>query len=129
VIAVSMEAGRPVAKVLRVASAAYEGIELGATIETAGDGTREFQWPGAAASLRGLLSPPPEAPKAAPSKPLATSPARPAPAAPKEQKSFGSSPWFWGALGGVAAVGLTVFVLSKTVGKPGTIHLDGRVDP
>jgi hypothetical protein len=129
VIAVSMEGGRPVARVLRVANAAYERIELGATIETAGDGTRSFQWPGATPSLRGLLSPPPEAAKAAPSKPLVSSPALPASGASKEPKSFGASPWFWGALGGVAAVGLTVFVLSRTAGDPGTIHLDGRVVP
>lgn len=127
VIAVSIEAGRPVAKVLQVASATYEPIELGATIETAPDGARSFLWPGATTTLKGFL------PKVAPST-LASSPKRtlatpPPRSTPKESKPLWSSPWFWGAIGGVAAVGITVFVLSQTTGAPSTVHLDGRVVP
>ena len=47
-----------------------------------------------------------------------------------DQRPAWKSPWFWAALGGVAAVGVTVFVLAKTTGSnPGTVHLDGSVDP
>jgi hypothetical protein len=131
VLAVRMEAGRPVAKVLQVSSATYERIELGATIETATDGARSFLWPGAATTLKGLL------PNAAPPRPALPPKLKPAVAAPppppretpKESKPVWSSPWFWGTLGGVAAVGITVFVLAQTTGAPDTVHLDGRVVP
>jgi hypothetical protein len=127
VIAVSIEAGRPVAKVLQVSSSTYERIELGATIETAPDGTRSFLWPGVTTTLKGLL------PKVAPLSPASSAKrsivAPPPPKGPKESKPLWSSPWFWGALGGVAAVGITVFVLAQTTGDPSTVHLTGRVVP
>jgi hypothetical protein len=127
VITVAMDAGRPVAKVLQVSSATYARIELGATIETAPDGTRSFQWPGATATLKGLL--PPAAPRPAPAAaPKVTAPP-PRPVTPKESKPVWASPWFWGTIGGVAAAGITVFVLSRVTATPSTVHLDGRVAP
>lgn len=41
-----------------------------------------------------------------------------------------SSPWFWGGIGVVLAVGVTVLVLSQTtLNEPGTVVVDGRVSP
>jgi hypothetical protein len=41
-----------------------------------------------------------------------------------------TSPWFWGGLGVVVSVGVTVLVLSQTVFKdPDTVGLEGRVSP
>ena len=134
VVAVSLDGGHAMARVLHTGTASYERVELGAGVEIAADGARSFKWPGAAATLRGLLPAPPE-PKPAPepSKPVvkAPEPAKPAPKTPlSDQRPAWQSPWFWAALGGVAAVGVTVFVLAKTSSNnTGTIHLDGSVDP
>jgi len=129
VVAVTMEGGRPVAKALRVSGARYERIELGATVETDESGQKSYHWPGAATALAALSAPPRAS---TPAKPLATRPlpAKPTPKpAPKKERSAWSSPWFWGSLGGVAAVGLTVFVLSQTTSGPSTVHIDGRISP
>ncbi len=126
VIAVTIQNERPLARVLRVATARYEGIELGATIQTNASGEKTYQWPGAAASLAPLLAQPQVGRQ--PARPLAAKPLPVSPK-PKQEKSVWSSPWFWGSLGGVAAVGLTVFILSQTSQSPGTIYLDGRVSP
>ena len=41
-----------------------------------------------------------------------------------------TSPWFWGGLGAVVAVGVTVFALSQTsLNEPDVIRLEGRVSP
>lgn len=44
--------------------------------------------------------------------------------------SFFESPWFWVAAGGVAAIGVTILVVSQAtdVGQ-GTVHVSGRVEP
>lgn len=55
VVSVTMEGGRPVAKVLRVETSAFEGVELGATIETTPSGEKLYQWPGALETLRKLV--------------------------------------------------------------------------
>jgi len=45
-------------------------------------------------------------------------------------RKWWSSPLFWGGLGAVVAVGVTVLVLSQTVlNDPGTARLTGRVTP
>jgi hypothetical protein len=50
------EGGRPVAKVLRVETAAFESVELGATVETTPEGEKAFRWPGAVATLLPLAA-------------------------------------------------------------------------
>jgi hypothetical protein len=126
VVTVTLDAGRPVARALRSAGAVVERVELGATVETAPDGSKTFRWPGAASTLRGLLGVP-DATAAEPLRPLAPK----APAAPvvPEQRPFWKSPWFWGTAGVVAAAGITVLVLSKTTGGPSDVHLTGKVGP
>ena len=134
VVSVTMEGGRPVAKVLRVETAAFEGVELGATVETAPSGEKLFQWPGALETLHKLLlaeKPVEKAGAAAspPAKKTAKAPAK-GETKPAETKSIWSSPWFWGTLGGVVAVGATVFAVAKaTEGDGGTLRLQGRVAP
>jgi hypothetical protein len=151
VVAVSMQGGRPVARVLRVATASYAPLELGATIrgleqpagagpQAAATGAAMFEWPGATATLRAQLSG-----AGSPGKPAAgqvvgplAHPARGrapanATAAERGEAQGGEvwrSPWFWGAIGAVAAVGITVFVLAKTSeGDADTVHLAGRIAP
>lgn len=140
VIAVSMTGDRPVARVLRVASASYENVELGATIETGEGGARNFQWPGATTTLHRLLTP---AGAAAPA-PAAGTAAAPAPIAPKpvapkkplkRPDESGKAPWyksgwFWGPLGAVVAVGAGVFIASQvTSDDVNNIRLKGQVVP
>jgi hypothetical protein len=72
VVAVSVEGGRPVARVLRVSGAAYERVELGATVETSADGARAFQWSGAPTALLRLMPPAPAPPPNARQAPGAT---------------------------------------------------------
>ena len=45
----------------------------------------------------------------------------------KTETPFWASPWFWGSVGGVTAVGVTVFILSRTTSNSGTVHIDGTV--
>jgi hypothetical protein len=136
VVAVSLDGGHAVARVLHAGTASFERVELGASVEVAADGARTFVWPGAATTLRGFLPAPP-APPAPPAaeapKPAAKPPealiGKPRPEL-SDQRPIWKSPWFWAALGGVATVGVTVFVLAKTTGNtPSTVHLDGSVDP
>ncbi len=118
VVTVTLEGSRPYGKVLRSSSGAYERVELGATVELGDGDRRTFRWPGAAATLKGMLTPQkpaPEAPKE--------------PAKPKESKPFWKSPWFWGTVGGVAATGLTVFILTRVTGGTSDVHLSGSVSP
>ncbi|MCC6556545.1 MAG: hypothetical protein IT372_26600 [Polyangiaceae bacterium] len=148
VIAVSMEGGRPVARVLRVATASYAPVELGATIlgpdaaasPAPQEGSaqaaspadeRSYEWPGANAALHGLLGGKKGGGKAV--GPVATrgesAPLKSA-GRDEEGKEVWKSPWFGGAIGVVAAVGVTVFVLAKTSeGDSGTMHLTGRIAP
>jgi hypothetical protein len=136
VVAVSLDGGHAMAKVLHAGTASYEHVELGAGVEIAADGARSFKWPGAASTLRGLLpappqpTPSPEAAKPLDKVPEFARPVKPAhKAPPSEQGPIWKSPWFWAAIGGVAAVGVTVFVLSKTTSSTHSIHLEGSVDP
>jgi hypothetical protein len=122
VVTVALDAGRPVARVLRVTGAAFERVELGATIETASDGSKIYRWPGATATLRGLLGIAPE-PVPEPLRPVAPH----APEAPAAPRPWYKSPWFWGTAGVVAAAGITVLVLSRTTGGPANVHLTGKV--
>lgn len=125
VVTVSMEGGRPLARVLRVETSAYEGITLGATTETAPSGETTFHWPGAVDALHKLL--PADGPRAL---------AKPAPAAPKPaskpapSESIWKSPWFWAVLGGVVAAGAGTFAIVKaTNADEPTVHIVGRVAP
>jgi len=130
VVAVTMRAGRPSARALRVATSAYEGVEIGATSSTAADGSISFTWPGAVPTLHTLLPEPAAAPPRPTPAPKAVSkapPPRDASDKPRD-RSFWSSPWFWVGLGAVIATGVTVFVVTNEVkDDAGTIHLDGRV--
>lgn len=133
VVAVSLDGGHAVARVLHAGTASFERVELGASVEVAPDGARTFVWPGAATTLRGFLPAPPASPVTEAPKPAAKPPealiGKPKPEL-SDQRPIWKSPWFWAALGGVATVGITVFVLSKTTGNtPSTVHLDGSVDP
>jgi hypothetical protein len=144
VVPVSMDGTRPVARALRTGTATFERIELGPSVEIAPDGARTYRWPGAAATLHGLLPvvpPPPPAPAPPPLGPEAAKPAPPAPLAPKAEAApaapaapastpFYKSPWFWGSVGGAVAVGLGVFAISKATGSSSSnVHLMGKVGP
>jgi hypothetical protein len=133
VVAVSLDGGHAVARALHSGTASYERVELGASVETAADGGRSFLWPGAAVALHGMLpAPPAPPPKSEPAKPAAKPFEAPKPAPKAElsdQRPAWKSPWFWAAIGGVAAVGVTVFVLAKTTGGNSMVHLDGSVAP
>lgn len=89
-------------------------------------------WSDAVSLLRGLVRP--AAPPAVPVAPLA--PVSKAPTAPPPaRRGFVAehllrSPWFWGGLAAVAAVGATVIILSQTtLNEPDTVVLGGRIAP
>ncbi len=128
VIAVVMEGTHPVARAMRPTTATFEGIELGPTVEIAQDGGKAFRWPGAVITLRGLVpgvTPPAPAPPLAPK----AVEAAPAPPAPAEPRPFYKSPWFWGSVGGAAAIGLSVFLISRATSSSSDVHLTGTVGP
>jgi len=135
VVSVALDGIRPVARVLRAGAPAFERLELGPTVEVAPDGVRSFRWPGATETLRGLLpghdavlNPPiPAAPAPAPLAPRADT--APVPAEPGEPRPFYKSPWFWGSVGGAAALGLSVFLISRATSATSDVHLTGKVGP
>jgi hypothetical protein len=134
VITVALDGTRPVARALRTATATFERVELGATVDIAADGARTFRWPGATVTLRGLfpgaaaVAPPAVVPIPAPLAPKAESAA--APPAPEAPRPFYKSPWFWGSVGGAAAVGLSVFLISRATSSTATnVHVTGTVGP
>jgi hypothetical protein len=141
VVTVTLRDDRPVARALRVSTASFEGVEIGATMQTAADGTKSYLWPGAAETLRGLLPTSGHDGRAAAAtgtaaKPAARTGTGPSPFATPgsgdrgKSGSFWSSPWFWVALGGVVATGVTVFVVANEVQDDGgVVHLRGKVAP
>ena len=162
VIGVAIEEGKPIARVMQVASASYESVLLSAMValppeppEASGAGSPPgappaagarppaIAWPGAVKAIGALLGAPGagagavgrKAPKAASPKAAAPKAAsggeRAHPGAPKDTAgSLLTSPWFWGSLGAVATVGVTLFVIAKsTEGDDGMLRLQGRVPP
>jgi hypothetical protein len=131
VLDVAMSGDRPVARVVRVATAEMWPVEIGATVVTDPDGTRRATWPGAAQALAAILAPKATQTDATSPPPLApTAPATPLPAPPKKEEPSRyawSSPWFWAGLGVVAAAGATVFAVSRASAAPGDVHLSGRI--
>lgn len=121
----------PRAKILRVSDASYVGVELSALTSPA------LSWPNAAAAVSAVL--PATKPTTAPASPsdeaapLALAPTKPAAramaGAPDDKPPIWKSPWFWAAIGTVAAAGATVFVLSKVGSGDDTVHLQGTVPP
>jgi hypothetical protein len=150
VVTVAMEGGRPVAKVLRVETRAFENVELGATVETPAASAPQtstakiFRWPGAVVTLLPLASTvaaaetkstaAPSGSAAATTNKASAGPVRPPsssePAAPKpvEAQPAWKSVWFWATLGGVAAAGVAAFGIAKAVeSDAGIVRLQGRV--
>jgi hypothetical protein len=121
VVVVRLDAGRPLARALRVSTSRWEGVELGATVATSDEGVRTVTWPGAVASLLPLVPlPPPLAPLA---------PASPEAKAPKKN-SLVTSTFFWTALGVLSAAGVTIAVVATvTQGDQQGMRLQGRVVP
>lgn len=153
VVSVGGSAVSPVARMLRPGAVAFESVQLVATIEQtpAGHdgghpqtpGPREFHWSSATDTLRRFLPSPPASvtptgaapvgpiPVATPPGPLAPrAEAANAPPEPTEPRPFYKSPWFWGSVAGAAAVGLSVFAISRATASGTTdVHLSGKVGP
>ena len=131
VVAVAMDGTRPVARALRPATSSFERIELGPTVDIAPDGARTYRWPGAVATIRGLVIGRARAPaRGGPGAARAQGRGRAGGAAPVEPRPFYKSPWFWGSVGGAAAVGLGVFLISRaTSSSTSNVHLMGKVGP
>jgi hypothetical protein len=128
VVVVVMDGTHPVARTMRPTTATFEGVELGPTVEIAQDGSKAFRWPGAVLTLRGIV---PSTVAPAPAPPLApkAAEAAPAPSIPTEPRPFYKSPWFWGSVGGAAAIGLSVFLISRATSSSSDVHLTGKVGP
>jgi hypothetical protein len=119
-VVAAAEGGEPRARVLRVSTERFEGVELVAA--KADDGT--FTWPHV--ETLDALAPPRAAPMASSS---ASSSALP-PAEPPKQGGIERSPFFWAAIGVVAAAGVAVLVaVQVTSDSGGTMRVQGRVAP
>ncbi|HZF47642.1 MAG TPA: hypothetical protein VE093_03270 [Polyangiaceae bacterium] len=97
VVTVAMEGGRPVAKVLRVETRAFESVELGATVETPaappaeGQAAKIVRWPGAVATLRASAAPAGSASPSTGAGETSTSAPTSAAAAPEKDKTKAAS--------------------------------------
>jgi hypothetical protein len=126
VVPVTLRDGKPTARIVSVAKAAFEPVELTGSLEAQPDGASRVKWPGVAAILNGLVPKPIAAP------PASGAAAAPGPLAPKKdepQSSFWSSPWVWVGAGVVVAAGVVVFAVSQSQGDGGGLRLQGRVSP
>lgn len=127
VVAVSRDGDHAVARILRVGAARYEPVVLDATTETTPEAAQRFTWPGATDALRRFLPDSSPAVTTTPTAPLAprTTPLK---RPPKDERPFWKSPWFWGPVAAVAAVGIGVIIASQvTKDDPSTMHLTGQV--
>lgn len=119
-------------------------LRPGRTSLALGPAGSELRLVEALADLEQLLGPPPA--PAVPSKPNQPRPAppdlgaeqpagprrkpAPAPPAPAEDGSLTSSPWFWVAVGSVAAIGLGILIVSQATNvDESSVRLQGRVLP
>lgn len=123
VVPVAVRDGKPTARIVSVAKANFEPVELTGSLEAQPDGTSRVKWAGVAAILTGLVPKPTTAPGKA---------AAPGPLAPKKEEpqgSFWTSPWTWVGAGVVVAAGVVVFAVSQSQGDGGGLRLQGRVSP
>ena len=125
--------GRFQARIMRTHEQRFMSLVLYASAASA---TESMQWLDAVVTLEGLVRR--RSPAAGP--PIAPIPHAPAPAPAPAPSAGGiddedgvnllTSPWFWGGLGAVVVVGVTVLVLSQTtLNEPDTVVLEGRVGP
>lgn len=128
VVAVSMTAERPTARVVRVASGKYESVLIEATAERGEGDSVRYTWPGATNVLHQLF--------VTPAPPQTTGPIAPRkmdapPPKPKDtSSSWYKSPWFWGPLGAVVATGAAILIASQvTKDDVDTLRLRGQVAP
>jgi len=129
VIPVVIRDGKPTARVLSVVKAAYEPVELSATIEAQPDGTSRVKWAGIAPILAAFVPKPP-APTTTPSADATDAPKGPlAPKKEEPSRSFWTSPWTWAGIGVVVTAGVVVFAVSQSQGDAAGLRLQGRVSP
>jgi hypothetical protein len=137
VLVVEGEDAAPVARAFVVSEGRYSPVTFSPTLRSdaslparagAPPPPSTYDWTDAVALLRGLTRP--RASLAAPpaAVPAPTEPPRPL------RRSFGEhlvqSSWFWGGLAAVAAVGVTVIILSQTtLNESDTVVLGGRIAP
>jgi hypothetical protein len=128
VIAVSMTADRPVARVVRVASAKYESVLIEATVERAEGDVVRHSWPGATSILHQLFVAAPAPQTTGPIAPRKVESTPPKPVT--TGSSWYKSPWFWGPLGAVVATGAAIVIATQvTKDDIDTVRLRGQVSP
>ncbi len=128
VVAVSMSADRPIARVVRVASARYESVLFEATTARDDAGAVKYTWPDATTTLHKLFVVAPSPQATAPLAPRKVESAPPKPV--REGSSWYKSPWFWGPLGAVVATGAAILIASQaTKDDVDTVRLRGQVGP
>jgi hypothetical protein len=133
VVAVSMTADRPTARVVRVGSAKYESVIIEGTTERGEGDVVRYSWPGATTILHQLFIAAPAPPSPQPQTSGAIAPRKIDSAPPKlgdKGSSWYKSPWFWGPLGAVVATGAAILIASQvTKDDVDTVRLRGRVGP
>jgi hypothetical protein len=142
VVAVSVRDGKPVARVLAVATGAFAPFELMGTVEPQPDGSSRVKWTNVAPLLATFAGKPAGAAPGTPGAGASGTPsgsgaaagkgAKPGPIAPRKEepaRSFWTSPWTWAGIGVVAVAGVVVFAVSQTQGDSGGLRLQGRVSP
>lgn len=108
------------ARVLRVATARWDGVEL-VPIEEEG----VVGWPRAGRTVSALLTPEPPKPQ-----PFAKKEPDPPKKDDKKRPEFWQSPWFWVGTGVLLAAGVGVLVGSQVAGSESSkIHVVGNVTP
>jgi hypothetical protein len=148
VVLVSSGADGPSAAVLRVSESRFLSVTLApkrrtpppapptdpAGSPTGNEASASWDWSDAVAMMRGLLTRPPPGPRPKPAVKPSGKPVlgEDGEKADEDDDSVDllTSPWFWGGLGVVVAVGVTVLVLSQTVfDESDTVMLEGKVSP
>jgi hypothetical protein len=115
--------GQPTVRVLDVAHGRFLSLTLRATLKKDAKGKVSRGWADAVVTLRALHGGEEPGPRRQNVRPASPS------AAPEDaQESVLQSPWFWTGIGIVVAAGVTVIVLSQTIGKTSdVVAIDGQI--
>jgi hypothetical protein len=130
IVLVSVKAGEPTARIVRMPEERMLAVKLTAR-KTVTEETSTWDWAEAASMMRELsIGAPLPGPRKKKKDAGGTATPTPEPEESEDDGNLLTSPWFWGGLGLVVTVGATVLILSQTaLNEPDVVMIDGRVTP
>ena len=131
IVLVTVKAGEPTARVVRMPEERMLAVKLTARKKKSKKDPPEWDWKDATSMMRELsIGAPPPGPRKKKKDAGGTATKTPESDDSEDDGNLLTSPWFWGGLGLVVTVGATVLILSQTaLNEPDVVMIDGRVTP